>query len=653
MNRAEPPAAPRAATAGEAGGALAKAYFDYALSGILVTDHGLCILRANPAACSITGMPSHRLTKLALPALLDPADDNRLRADRHFSLLAEQGIARVELRLPAQEGEAQRRVVELASIDIGEGRLLHVFDDVSAQRQLMLAMEQARQAADEASRAKSSFLANMSHEIRTPLNGVIGIGELLRLTDLNGEQKDYVAKILRSSQALLSILNDVLDLSKVEAGRMEFEKRPFDIAEVLDELEATSAPLAREKGLRLSFKMADSAPRFVAGDRLRLMQILRNLVGNAIKFTPGGGVSVSVEAGRGEAAATWFRVSDSGIGMTARELERVFSPFSQADASTTRRFGGTGLGLSISRRLAEGMGGRIEVHSEPAKGSTFSLQLPLEAAREGALPPAADAAELGRDEFLGARVLVVEDNAINSDVIERLLRHAGIEVALAQTGREALQLARSRGAPPDMIIMDVQMPDMDGLSATRALRSEGCELPVAAFTAGVSAAEREACEAAGMNDFLAKPVDIAELAAVLTRWLPARGKAHAAPSHSDAPAAADDFEFPGIAIEDALPRFLGRRDMLARARDIFLKQFRTAPARLAELQAAGAWPEMAGIAHSLKGGAGTVGATGLATGAAALEGAVKARDHGAVAGLIHSIGAAFEELSARKPAKPD
>ena len=636
----------------DADSALAKAYFDYALSGILVTDLGLHILRANPAACSIVGLPRHRLLKRALTDLIDSGSENRLSANSHFSLLSEQGIARAELTLPPipTPDAGTACVIEIASIDIGEGRLLHVFDDVSAQRRLMLATEQARQAADEASRAKSRFLANMSHEIRTPLNGVIGLGELLRRTDLDAEQKDCVAKILQSSRALLEILNDVLDLSKVEAGRMQFEQLPFDLAAVLDELEATAAPMAREKNLELSFTLDEGAPRFVAGDRLRLMQVLRNLIGNAIKFTARGGVSVSAGIERidraGGAAQLRFGVSDTGIGMSAQEQARIFSPFSQADASTTRRFGGTGLGLSISRMLAEGMGGRIELQSEPDKGSTFTVFLPFAPAREVAPATAADdALELGRDEFLGARVLVVEDNAINRDVMDRLLRYAGIDVVLAGTGREALQVLKRGEAAPDLILMDVQMPDMDGLTATRALRSEGCNLPVVALSAGVSAVERDACEGAGMNDFLAKPIDIGELAAVLTRWLPAGRSGPGRRESADLPAPAPNLDFPGIRLEDALPRFLGRLDLLARVRDLFLGQHRMAPARLAELEAANAWPEMARIAHALKGAAGTIGALDLEAHAKALEQALSAQDRGSMASLIHSIDAAMQVMS--------
>ena len=637
-----------AARRAETDRALAKAYFDYALSGIVVTDDALNLLRANAAACSIIGVPRHRLLHLAFPDVVDASPENIARAERHFKLLAEQGIARAELFLPQSGAQEERRVIELASIDIGEGRLLHVFDDVSAQRALILATEQARRAADEANRAKSAFLANMSHEIRTPLNGVIGLGELLRLTNLDARQQDYVNKMLQSSHALLEILNDVLDWSKVEAGHMAFEKLPFDLGEAIDELEAAAAPMAREKNLELFFELDKDLPRYVLGDRLRLMQVLRNLVGNAIKFTAKGRVSVRVSAAAGPGGASWgrFSVSDSGIGISPEEQARLFAPFSQADASTTRRFGGTGLGLAISRMLAEGMGGGIEVRSELGAGSTFSLRLPLEAC-SAAVPEAAgdDSIALGHGEFAGARVLVVEDNAINRDIIEALLRHAGIEVSLAATGSDALQLLRDGVAAPDLIFMDVQMPVMDGLTATRALRSDGCTLPVMALTAGVSAAERAACEAAGMDDFLAKPIDLAELAAVLTRWLPA-GSIDAAPgAPAGVPAAVDDAEFPGIDVQAALSRFLGQREVLARARDALLKQHASSAARLAELNAVGSLAEMGRIAHGLKGAAGNVGAVALAAAAKGLEEALEARDSKAITRGVDAVGEALQSLS--------
>ena len=638
---------------------LAKAYFDYALSGILVTDGELAILRANPAACSIIGLPRHRLLTQRLSSLLETSDANAIRADKHFSLLAEQGIARAELNLPPNPGDAQPRVIETASIDIGEGHLLHVFDDVSAQRQLMLATEQARHAADEANRAKSTFLANMSHEIRTPLNGVIGLGEVLRLTRLDEQQKDHLNKMLQSSRALLDILNDLLDLSKVEAGHMVFEMRPIRFPEMLEELAATALPLAREKGLDARFQIDKGMPSCIMGDRLRLMQVLRNLIGNAIKFTERGTVDLGVDLVAPPGGKAWvrYRVTDSGIGMSPEQQSRLFLPFSQADASTARRFGGTGLGLAISRMLAEGMGGHIELVSEPAKGSTFTVWLPFEPAGEApAAAMADDAILLERNAFEGASVLVAEDNAINREVIGQLLLHAGIAVTQACNGREALQLLQDHRTF-DLVFMDVQMPEMDGLAATRSLRSGGCGLPIVALSAGVSAGERDACEAAGMNDFLAKPIDVGDLAAVLTRWLPPRNSHAAAPPESAIPALTDpavdapvkDLEFPGLELEDSLPRFLGRRDLLAWARDTILKEHGATPARLFDLAAAGQWMDMARIAHALRGAAGNIGALDLADSAKALENALQSPEPGHMDPMIEAIHAALANISVAPP----
>ncbi len=323
----------------------------------------------------------------------------------------------------------------------------------------------------------------------------------------------------------------------------------------------------------------------------------------------------------------------------------MFLPFSQADASTARRFGGTGLGLAISRTLAEGMGGRIELASEVAKGSTFTLWLPYAPAGESSAPAnAADAVPLERDEFLGARVLVAEDNAINREVIGQLLRHAGIEVTQAGNGREALQLLERSRATLDLIIMDVQMPEMDGLTATRILRGEACHLPIVALSAGVSAAERDACQSAGMSDFLAKPVDVGDLAAVLTRWLPPRKAPAAAQTAPPSRAAAPDTDFPGLSLEDALPRFLGRRELLAWARDTLVDRHRDSPAHLLEFAATGQWQEMARMVHSLRGEAGNIGANDLAARARALEEELKTADASRMVPMIESMRAAIEKL---------
>ena len=631
---------------------LAQAYFDYAPRGIFVTDTQLNILRANPAACSIVGLPRHRLLAKRFAEVLDGSADNRARAERHFSLLSEQGIARVELDLPPNQDDSLPRVAEIASIDIGEGRLLHIFDDVTAQRRLILATEQARLAADEASQAKSTFLANMSHEIRTPLNGIIGLGEVLRLTRLDEQQKDYVNKILQSSQALLAILNDLLDLSKIEAGHMAFEFQPIVLAELLEEVAATALPLSGAKGIEAVFEIDQDMPPRIIGDRLRLMQVIRNLLGNAIKFTSRGSVSLKIDRVvlPPDKASLRLRITDTGIGMSSKEQLRVFKPFSQADASTARRFGGTGLGLAISRMLTEGMGGHIELFSEVGRGSTVTVWLPLSIVEDDATASPEEAEiPLERDGFQGARVLVAEDNAINRKVIGQLLRHAGITVTLAVNGLEALQLLDRHDALPDLVIMDVQMPEMDGLTATRVLRGRGIKLPIVALSAGVSSGERDACETAGMSDFLAKPINLEDLAAVLTRWLPPRDTLGTAQSASSTNVSVDDADFPGLSLEEALPRFLGRRDLLAWARDTLLDQHRESPEKLQALTAENGWDEMARITHSRRGEAANIGALDLARQARSLEESLHSQDATLIHPLIESMRISLESLSQRLP----
>ena len=649
--------------------ALGRAYFHYALNGIVVTDANGIVLEANPAACSITGLAQRQLLRSGFRDLFAAGEAGQGKPlDKHFSALAEQGISRAELHLLRRGTDAGERMIELTSIDIGDARTLHVFDDVTAQRALVVATERARAAADEANRAKSEFLANMSHELRTPLNGVIGLAELLQRSPLSVQQGNYVDELLRSSRVLLEMLSDVLDFSKIEARRVEFECLPFELAELLDELAAALAPSAQAKKLRLDVELAAEVPRGLYGDRLRLGQILRNLLANAVKFTQQGGVALRVERepptdGAADTSQVRLRfcVSDSGIGMSPQEMARLFSPFAQADASTTRRFGGTGLGLAIVRMLVEGMGGHMDVSSTPGEGSRFSVSLPFKLAPQaqvqGTRPSGTEA--LARGAFLGARVLVAEDNSVNRLVIADLLRYAGIEVALADDGLKVLEYfgageaqprRRATDFLPELIFMDVQMPEMDGLAATRVLRARGVTRPIVALTAGVSQAEVKACTDAGMNDFLAKPIAVERLAAVLARWLPGQSTGAAPPADSQ-PARAEpdsataDAEFPGIDLGEALPRFLGRREVLRRARDALLEQHAASAAQLAGLAAEHALPQLTKIAHGLKGAAANVGAEGLRAAAAALE---QAAANGQVsAELVAALEREFQRLSGR------
>ncbi|MBI5108313.1 MAG: response regulator [Rhodocyclales bacterium] len=387
-------------------------------------------------------------------------------------------------------------------------------------------LAQARDAAEAASLAKSEFLANISHEVRTPMNAIVGLSYLLRRA-ASPEQAERLVKIDAASQRLLSVINDILDVSRTEAGQLVPEQADFSLAALLEQIRALLAEPARAKGIALEFDAA-GVPDWLRGDAMRLRQALVNYASNAVKFTPSGRVSVRVRRiGEGsDGVHLRFEVEDTGIGIAADQLPRLFRPFTQVDASATRRYGGSGLGLVITRRLAELMGGEVGADSTPNVGSRFWFTARLQRGRgqmqasDSVARPGSDAEAVLRARYGGARLLVVEDNAINREVVVELLAAVGIASDLAGDGLEALEMARD--ASYDLILMDLQMPRLDGLEATRAIRRlRGyAHTPIIALTANVYSEDRRSSIAAGMNDFVAKPVSPEQLFAVLARWLP-------------------------------------------------------------------------------------------------------------------------------------
>lgn len=397
----------------------------------------------------------------------------------------------------------------MALIFLG-GLVGYVIDAVRTMRESARAREEAEAKALEASQAKSAFLAMMSHELRTPMNGVLGLAHALRGTRLDAQQAGYLEMIEESGQGLIAILNDILDLSKIEAGKLSLDLAPFDVRKLALQTRAVWSESARLKGLDLILEVGPSIPPWVFGDAARVRQILMNLISNALKFTEKGRVIIRLAADDGDSLS--IAVSDTGVGMSAEQIERAFTPFAQGDPSIARRFGGTGLGLSICRQLAEKMDGEITVSSAQNLGSTFTAHLRLPAVAA----PALVAAQAQAPQLDGARVLVVDDNVVNQTVARAILEAVGAAVAVANDGHAAL--ARLRVEDFDVVLMDVHMPVMDGVEAVRRIRAGETgrsDQPVVALTADAMMGDAERLMAQGFDDAHPKPVQPAGLLATV------------------------------------------------------------------------------------------------------------------------------------------
>ena len=595
---------------------------------VILDDKGFT--DCNPATLSLFGMDSvatflgKSISQLGTPLQAHgmSAHDHAMQA---IHQARSQGHAVMDWQGRRQDGSVFSAEIAMHAMQL-EGRpvIQAIMRDVSERRAAEAAKEAAREAALQIARAKSGFVANVSHEIRTPMHGILGMSGLLLKTPLDGQQREYVATLKSSAEGLLTIINDILDFSKIEAGKLDIEQVAFSPATLAQGVATLFQARALEKNLHLKLTLPETLPAALLGDPTRIRQILLNLVDNAIKFTHQGEVELRAEFETAEGAVNClFTVRDSGIGMSAETQARLFQAFSQADSSTTRRYGGTGLGLAVSSQLAELMGGQLTVESEPGKGSRFTLALRLPTTTLPLVELPTQAAIR-----LQGRILAVEDHPVNQKMLAHQLREMGLQYAIAASGTQALDMLEKERF--DLVLMDWQMPEMDGLDATQRIRrlpTDVRHIPIIALTANANTDFREVCLAAGANDYMSKPYTEAALAALLKQWLPQARPAAAPVPLLDLPA--------------LHARYPGNPELVSDLAAVFASTTEASLATLKRAIGQGHAEACRKEAHALKGAAASVMATAIQQGAARIESSVQRGDFNTAAAELAALENTF------------
>ena len=600
---------------------------DILAEGLMIIGMNGRILLANNALADMTGRAPDEMLGMGADELGFHQDNSSADAPWHHAIRTGRPQTNISMQLADDTG-VQILKVNCSPLLGNEGQyhgVMVTFDDVTQLEKKKRELKAAKEDAEAANQAKSDFVANMSHELRNPMNAIVGFTDILRrgLEDDPDTRTDYLNIIHASGTHLVGLINNILDLSKIEAGRMDLEICETSPWQIVSEVVAVMSGKAQEQGLLLECSVDGLIPSVIQSDPTRLRQILMNLVGNAIKFTSEGSVRIVARIeGAGRSPRLTFSVTDTGIGMTKRQCDRIFEKFVQADSSVTRRFGGTGLGLAISKRLTEALGGKIVVSSEPGVGSTFSFSVstgPLSGVRMLDSKEASASLTMLQEQqsglqirFKPVRVLVTDDTPANRKLVGLVLRKAGLTVDEAENGQQAVDMVMANKY--DLVLMDMQMPVMDGFTATSTLRAAGLTLPIIALTANVMNSDRERCESSGCNGFLIKPIDIDQLLSTLAEYLELTDVAPPATAPAD-PTAADPrlSRIPTIApssdsrvLESTLPTDIPE------FREIVDQFINMLTPMMDDMQTAWVdrnFAKLQDLAHKLKGTGGTVGFT--------------------------------------------